>query len=222
MLTWSADFLFLLEIPINRLSDLSSLTQPVDLDNLSDKDRRLLIEFESLWAEAADIWTEQSEDASFHAYVSADYRDVFGRLLNLRGTVPNFLEWGSGLGVVTIMASRMGFAAYGIEAEPELVDHAEALSQRFQSNAQFAVGSFIPDEFDWNPAAGDDSLATSIDLADAYGEFDLELRDFGLVYGYPWPTEHGLFQNVMKQFGAPGSLLLTYDAREGSQLARVE
>ena len=34
-----------------------------------------------------------------------------------------FIEWGSGIGVVTCLASCVGFDAVGIEIEPKLVEH---------------------------------------------------------------------------------------------------
>jgi hypothetical protein len=134
--------------------------------------------------------------------------------------VLSVLEWGSGLGIVTIMASRMGFEAYGIEAEPCLVTHAENLARTYGPNAQFAQGSFIPDDFAWNPADGGDVDRTVIDVASAYDKLDMELKDFDLVYAYPWPDEHTLYHNIMREFGRKGAMLLTYDAREGMELVR--
>jgi hypothetical protein len=134
--------------------------------------------------------------------------------------VLSVLEWGSGLGIVTIMASRMGFEAYGIEAEPRLVTHAENLARTYGPDAQFAQGSFIPDDFAWNPADGDDVYRTVIDASSAYDQLDMELKDFDLVYAYPWPDEHTLYHNIMRNFGRKGAMLLTYDAREGMELVR--
>lgn len=118
------------------------------------------------------------------------------------------------------MASRMGFEAYGIEIEPRLVMRAEDLAKEYGPQAQFAQGSFIPDDFVWDPRDGGDVVRTVIDAASAYSEFDMELRDFDLVYAYPWPDEHSFFHNIMEQFGRRDSLLLTHDAREGMKLLR--
>jgi len=132
-----------------------------------------------------------------------------------------FLEWGSGLGVVAIMASRIGFESVGIEAEPLLCDLSKDLIEEFESEAKIAQGSFIPDAFVWDPSQGDESEKTSIDAADAYGEIDLELSDFDVIYAYPWPTEHPLYHNILNEFGGPNVILLTYDAREGIGLVRL-
>ena len=113
-----------------------------------------LDEFKQLWDEAAEICDANSSQPSFEGYVSADYRAVYESFVILQGHASTFLEWGSGLGVVSIMASRMGFEAYGIEARSELVEYARLLSLAYQSNAKFAAGNFLPDDFQWNPAMG--------------------------------------------------------------------
>ena len=186
----------------------------VPLDDLASDDL-LLEEFRNLWADAEEIWDRLQNEPAFHAYVSADYEAVFAELAKLRGRVSTVLECGSGLGVVAIMASRMGFDACGIEAETGLIEFAEELSEKYESEARFAAGSFIPDDFEWTPSNGDESIATFIDVADGYQELDMELRDFDLIYAYPWPDEHYLFHNFIGQLGNPDAIFLSYDAREG-------
>ena len=188
---------------------------------LDSADSTLLAEFETLWATADEIWDRNRDEHAFRSYVSADYEEVFKALLGLRGQVLSVLEWGSGLGIVTIMASRMGFDAYGIEAEDGLVEFAETLAEQYGPQATFSHGSFIPDAFQWAPSNGDESIATFIDQADGYDQFDMELRDFDLIYSYPWPDEHPLYHNILKQYGGPGAMFLSYDAREGMDLIRL-
>jgi hypothetical protein len=190
-------------------------------DSSYDADRTLLAEFGSLWADADNLWEQHQDTPAFHGYVSADYRTVYKSLARLRGSVSTVLEWGSGLGIVTIMASRMGFEAYGIEAKPDLVEYSESLAQAYGPLARFSQGSFIPDEFKWNPSDGDDAYRTIIDAASAYDELDMEIRDFDLIYAYPWPNEHTLYHNIMREFGRPDALLLSYDARKGIEMVRI-
>ena len=187
-------------------------------DSSCDPDQELLADFRRLWADASDLWDQYEQAPAFHGYVSADYLAVFQSLAPLRGRVLTFLEWGSGLGVATIMASRMGFEAYGIEAEAGLVEHAERLALAYGPQAQFAQGSFIPDDFVWNPAEGEEVNKTMIDIPSAYDELSMELRDFDLIYTYPWPDEHTLYHSVIRQFARKDALLLSYDAREGMDL----
>ena len=184
-----------------------------------DPDETLLAEFRRLWAEADELWERQQASAPFHGYVSADYLAVYQSLARLRERAFTVLEWGSGLGIVTIMASRMGYDAYGIEAEPRLVEYSESFAQTYGPEAQFAQGSFVPDDFRWSPPDGGDEVGrTMIDIASAYDELDMELRDFDLIYAYPWPDEHLLYHNIIREFGRRDALLLSYDAREGIDL----
>jgi SAM-dependent methyltransferase len=190
------------------------MTSEFDIDCEVQK-KELLAEMETLWGEADALWDKEQNRPAFGAYVSADYLAVFNSLVDLKPTSFSFLEFGSGLGVATIMASRLGYEAYGIESETELVDHSRDYAERFAPDATFALGSFVPDEFEWDVAAGEEVHVTSIDHAAAYGDMDMQLSDFDLVYAYPWPTEHELYHSILRQFGSPESKLLIYDAREG-------
>jgi hypothetical protein len=176
--------------------------------------------FERLWNDAAEIWEARQAEPAFEGYVSADYVAVYQSLLKLQGRASTFLEWGSGLGVVTIMAAQMGFDAYGIEIEPELIDHSRMLAERFHSTAQFACGSFIPDEYEEECSSGEEFQRTICDSADAYSDLDRELRDFDLVYAYPWPEEHLVFRSIVRRFGSPTAVLVCFDAREGISVTK--
>jgi hypothetical protein len=171
--------------------------------------------FKSLWNEAAAIWDIHQSEPAFEGYVSADYAAVYDSLKKYQHRGLMFLEWGSGLGVVAIMASMMGFDAYGIEIEPELVEHACSLAERFESDAKFACGSFIPGEYEESCQDGEEFQRTVCDAAPAYDELDRELRDFDMVYAYPWPEEHLVFRSIIRRCGAKHAILLCYDAREG-------
>ncbi len=177
-------------------------------------------ELNALCSAAAAIWNAREHEAAFEGYVSADFLLIHQRLLELRPRAQTFLEWGSGLGVVAIMASRLGFDAYGIEVKSELVDAARALAIQFNAKPTFAVGSFIPDEFSARLSEGDEFHRTDTNDNSAYGELDMELRDFDMIYAYPWPEEHGVFRSIIRRCGGPRTLYLRYDAREGLSLSR--
>lgn len=175
---------------------------------------------EKLWADADAIWDQRGTESSFSGYVSADYPAIYRTLKSLRPNTHTFLEWGSGLGVVTIMASLLGYDAYGIEVEADLVDVAMDLAQHNAVSPKFAVGSFIPDEFCGNTIEGDVFQNTQEDAAAGYEQLDMELRDFDLVYAYPWPEEHQIFRKIIRNFASPNTYFLQYDAREGLALSR--
>ena len=180
-------------------------------------DAELLSIFRELWKDADDFWEFHRNNTAFNGYVSSDYEAAFHLLKTFQDRATTFLEWGSGLGVVAIMADLMGFDSYGIEAESILFDKSLVFADEFESEAHLVEGSFVPDGFDWDPSTGDEVYVTQIDLPDAYGELGMSLDDFDLVYAYPWPTEHSTFQNIFTQFGSTGATLLTYDYREGHQ-----
>lgn len=175
-------------------------------------------EIQHLWTMVDDLWEEHQALPDFESYASADFEAVYETLSKIEPKRQTFLELGSGLGVVTIMASRLGFDAYGIDAKAGLVEYSREFASEFAPNAKFGVGSFIPDEFEWDPGNGDESVRTFIDLPDAYDGLDMSLADFDLIYAYPWPTEHDLYYNFLGQFARPGAQFLTYDAREGMDL----
>ncbi len=180
----------------------------------------LLLEMKSLWAESDAIWDQCREKLEFGGFVSADYLEIYHELVQLQGQVATVLEWGSGLGVVTIMASRLGFEAYGIEVEPLLVERSQAIAEKYGPEAQFAAGSFIPDHYQWDTEMVGNPSRTDFDTRAAYEDLDMELRDFDLVYAYPWPDEHALYLDIMRTCGGERSLFLSYDAREGATLSR--
>lgn len=175
----------------------------------------------SLWGEADEIWDLCRDHHEFGGYVSADYIEVYQALVGLQGRVETVLEWGSGLGVVAIMASRLGFQSYGIEVEPVLVEQAETLSNSYRSEAQFATGSFIPDDYQWGAELPGNPSRTETDSRAAYDELDMQLEDFDLVYAYPWPDEHGLYLDILRQHCTKETLFLCYDAREGVSLTSI-
>lgn len=175
----------------------------------------LLTEMQSMWTWAEEIWDRYQHDHNFHGFVAADYAVVFDALLDLRGRAVTFLEMGSGLGVVTIMASRLGFQAYGIECEAGLVDWSRILAEKYGPDAVFAEGSFIPHQYCWTGRLSDELERTDVAAPAAYDDLDMELRDFDLIYAYPWPGEQRLFRDIVKQFGSPNARLLCYDVRDG-------
>lgn len=177
-------------------------------------------QLQALWSEADAIWDKRGNERAFSGYVSADYAAIFRSLKTLRKRSHTFLEWGSGLGVVTIMASRLGFDAYGIEVETDLVDAAQDLAERHHASPSFGVGSFIPDAFEITSGLSESFINTREDGGDAYSDLDMELRDFDLVYAYPWPGELGIFRSIVRRYGSPHTLFLSYDVREGLALSR--
>jgi hypothetical protein len=156
----------------------------------------------------------------FHPFVAADYEIVLRTLLALRAPGLRFLEWGSATGVVTIMADLLGYEAYGIELDPQLVEVARGLAAKHGSAARFAAGSFLPAGYRYRPRDGDGRKGTIGDGVSGYCELGHPLDDFDLVYGYPWGGEEPLMLDLMRAYGAPDARLLLHGTAVGMRIFR--
>lgn len=120
---------------------------------------------------------------------------IIWQLLNIvkrQSALPNdafFCELGSGIGLITMIASIMGMQARGIEIESELVEIARTIATESNISAKFFAASMFPDETPSPPAI--------------YDQTDL-------FFVYPWPPQVesaiSLFQAVAK----PGAILICY------------
>ncbi len=177
----------------------------------------------SLREEGRAIWNRFDSDVRqlrFHPFIPSDYERVLRALLALRGPGLRFLEWGSATGVVTIMADLLGFEAYGIELDPDLVDIARGLAERSDSDARFAVGSFLPDGYEWMSDTGDARLGTIGRGASGYPELGRCLEDFDLVFAFPWDGEMPIMHDLMRRRGGSEASFLLNHATEGIQVYR--
>lgn len=178
---------------------------------------------DALCEEGRDFWHEfdaQVRQKEWHSFVAADYDRVRDVLLSLRRRGRRFLEWGSASGVITIMADLMGFDACGIEIDASLVRAARELADRSDSEARFAVGSFIPMGWRWNPADGDGRTATIGQGPSGYIELGRALDEFDVVYGYPWSGEEALMRALMRAHGSREALLVLHNVENGIKVYR--
>jgi hypothetical protein len=170
-----------------------------------------------LFEEGQELWNRfdtEVRQREWHPFVPAEYSTVLRALLHLRNPGLRFLEWGSASGVITIMADLLGYEAYGIEIDAQLVGMARELATRFQSNARFATGSFLPAGYTWISKTRDRRLGTIGEGVSAYLELGRPLEDFDLIFGYPWDGEAPIMHDVMQRYGGRGARLLV-NATEG-------
>lgn len=160
--------------------------------------------------EIFDRFDREVRDRDFHPFVPGNYDRVLRTLIPLREPGLKFLEWGSGTGVITIMADLLGFEAYGIELDPGLVDVARQLARDYHSNARFAAGSFLPTGYVYRSRDGDTRLGTIGRGTSGYLELGHPLDDFDLVFGYPWSGEEEMMRDLMQRYGGPGARLLIH------------
>ncbi len=187
-------------------------------DGLHEADEALRRRLAPLCAEGWALWDrfdEEVREHRFHPFVAADYDVAVNALMKHRGPGLRFLEWGAATGVITIIADLLGFDAYGIELEPDLVATARELARKYDSRAQFVVGSFLPTGFEWRPSDGDGRTGTLGTGVSGYRELGLALDDFDVVYGYPWDGERELMLDLMKRYGRSDALLLLNHVNDG-------
>jgi hypothetical protein len=177
----------------------------------------------SLIRDGWEIWDRFDSEVRqhrWHPFVAADYESVLRTLLALRGSGRRFLEWGSATGIITIMADLVGFEAYGIELDADLVGIARRLAAKHGSRARFAIGSFVPPGYRWESSSGDGRMGTIGEGVSGYLELEHPLKDFDLVYGYPWDGEEPMMHDLMRQHGDAEARLLLHGGRHGVRVFR--
>jgi len=186
-------------------------------------DPALRARLSALSEEGWEIWqrfdVEVRQD-QWHPFVPADYDHVLQALLRLRAPGLRFLEWGSATGVITIMADMLGYEAYGIELDGKLVHVARELAERFDSQARFAAGSFLPAGYRYRSRTGDDRIGTIGYGQSGYRELEHPLEDFDVVYGYPWHGEEAMMLDLMRTYGGAGARLMLHGGSEGIRVYR--
>jgi hypothetical protein len=167
---------------------------------------------------------EDTSRAAMPAFVPSDFEVVYRALSAVHSanltTGQRFLEWGSGIGVITCLATQLGFDSVGIEIEQPLVGLAQSLAESHDIDTQFICGSFVPDNLAVHIESPDDFAWMTTDGQSAYEELELEADDFDLIFAYPWPGEEDVIFNLFADCAATGALLLTYHGLEGVRLQR--
>ena len=148
--------------------------------------------------------------SSFHPFVPADYNEVEKLIAPLAREGLRFLEWGSGSGVITIMADLLGFDAWGIELDARLVDVARDLARKHGSHAQFVAASFLPAGYRYVDPDGGNRTGTLGEGPSGYIEMGRALDDFDVVFGYPWHGEEPVMRDVFRKYGSPDANLIIF------------
>lgn len=158
---------------------------------------------------------EEVRSQQWHPFKPANYRVVLEALVAYRGSQLRFLEWGSATGVITIMADLLGYEAYGIELDADLVDVSRQLAERNESRARFAAGSFLPTAYRYEPESGDGRLGTIGEGTSGYDELGHQLQDFDVVFGFPWDGEVDMMLHLMNAHGSADARLLVNMTNSG-------
>ncbi len=119
------------------------------------------------------------------------------------------VEWGCGFAVVAALGSRLGLDVFGIEAEALLLKQAQQTLVEFDTPVDLVHGNFLPtgsERLSHNP----DFPSLGHDVENGYELMGLDLDDFALVFGYPWPGEELFHERVFQRYGVRGGLLMLF------------
>ncbi len=171
-----------------------------------------------------DVFVARRLDKPVPGFHPSDFPAIYHFLKHIQqtqlGTGNRFVEWGSGFGVIASMAAMLGFESYGIEIDEALHQESEDLAEAYEVPVEFALGTFIPEDFELLPY-DTDSPNWLIDWGTSgYGELDLEPDDFDVVYAYPWPGEAFQIEVLFEEIAAVGAILITYHGCDETRVRR--
>ena len=175
-----------------------------------------------------DLFFEKLRGAQIPRFVPSDFIAVYHTLASIaeQNVAPsnNFCEWGSGFGVITCLAAMLGFKAYGIEINQELVQEARQLAKDFDLSTEFACASYIPEGFEsyYDSIADSTQLTKRMGLPSEWqwesnfslGAFEMDIDDFDIIYAYPWPGEALMMEELFDRTAAEKAILVTYSGND--------
>ena len=130
-----------------------------------------------------------------------------------------FCEWGSGFGTATCMASLLGYEAYGLEIEEELVRLSRAIARRLGIPVEMICTSLFPEGYGAYSGVDGAALVTPESLSDhndenrgplRYDGMEIAIAEIGLFFAYPWPEEQELMQQLFEAVALKGAMLVVY------------
>jgi hypothetical protein len=132
-----------------------------------------------------------------------------------------FCEWGSGFGTATCLAALLGYEAYGLEIDAELVRLSRAIARRLGIPVTMLCTSFLPAGYAASAGGDGATLVTPEatrahhDTAEARGplRYDgmaIAIADIGLFFAYPWPEEREIVWHLFEAVARAGALLVVY------------
>ncbi len=130
-----------------------------------------------------------------------------------------FCEWGSGFGTGTCLAALLGYEAYGIEIQPELVDISREIARDLDIPVDILCTSYIPDGSETYSGVGGEELVKSRtfaypgETADVERQYDgmaYDIAEIDLFFAYPWPEEQELMQQLFDAVAMEGAILIAY------------
>jgi hypothetical protein len=132
-----------------------------------------------------------------------------------------FCEWGSGFGTATCLAALLGYEAYGLEIDEELVRRSRAIARRLGIPVTMLCTSFLPAGYAASAKGDGIALVTPASVRDyhdtaeargptRYNGMESAIADIGLFFAYPRPEERELMRQLFDAVARVGALLVVY------------
>ncbi len=130
-----------------------------------------------------------------------------------------FCEWGSGFGAGVCLAALLGYEAYGIEIQPELVESSREMARDLDIPVEILCTSYIPEGFESYSGVGAEILVKSRtyaypgeadDSEPQYEGMACDIAEVDLFFAYPWPEEQELIQQLFDAVAVEGAILIAY------------
>jgi hypothetical protein len=186
---------------------------------VSDKVARLIATCSRGW----ERFFADNDDHRAPRFVPSVPERVFAVLeeVTTRKLPPNrvFCEWGSGFGTVTCLAALLGYEAYGLEIDEELVWLSRAIARRLGIPVQILRTSLFPTGYEAYAGVDGAALVTPKSVSAhtdeargplRYDGMEIAIADIGLFFAYPWPEERELMQKLFEAVAMEGAMLVMY------------
>jgi SAM-dependent methyltransferase len=132
-----------------------------------------------------------------------------------------FCEWGSGFGTATCLAALLGYEAYGLEIDEELVRLSRAIARRLGIRVTMLCTSLFPAGYAAYVGVDGAALVTPASVRDRhdnaeargplrYDGMEIAIADIGLFFVYPWPEERELMRQLFEAVAREGAILVVY------------
>jgi hypothetical protein len=117
------------------------------------------------------------------------------------------------------MAALLGYEAYGLEIEEDLVRLSRAIARRLGIPVEILCTSMFPEGYAPSWGVGGATLVTPEALSDPadagrrplrYAGMTIDIAEIGVFFAYPWPEEHELIQELFDAVAGEGAILIAY------------
>src|SRR5256885_5646895 len=164
-----------------------------------------------------------NDDSQAPRFVPSVPERVFAVLeeVTRRQLPPNrvFCEWGSGFGTATCLAALLGYEAYGLEIDEELVRRSRAIARRLGIRVQMLCTSLFPAGYAAYAGVDGAALVTPASVRDhhdtaeareplRYDGMEIAIADIGVFFAYPWPEERVLMRQLFEVVAREGAVFV--------------